>query len=72
MATPEPRPGPTQPNSPAALAGLQREDVVTGVDSEPVPDAASCKALIDKKDGNKGLLLFITRDGQKTYAVLKK
>lgn len=60
-----------EPNSPAALAGIQREDLITEVDSQQVTDAASCKALIDKHDSTKGVLLFIDRKGQKTYAVLK-
>jgi len=59
------------PNSPAALAGVQRDDLVTEVDSQPVADAAACRALIAKHTSGKGVLLFIDRKGQKTYAVLK-
>ena len=59
------------PNSPAALAGIQRDDLITEVDSQPVTDATACKDLIAKHDSSKGILLFIDRKGQKTYAVLK-
>jgi Do/DeqQ family serine protease len=59
------------PNSPAAIAGVQREDLITEVDSQPVADAASCKEMIARHDSGKGVLLFIDRKGQKTYAVLK-
>lgn len=60
------------PNSPADKAGVQREDLITEVDSKPVTDAASCKALTEAHDASQGLLLFIDRKGQKTYAVLKR
>jgi S1-C subfamily serine protease len=59
------------PNSPAALAGIRREDLITEVDSQPVADSGSLKALIEKHGAGKGILLFIDRKGQKTYAVLK-
>lgn len=56
---------------PAATAGVQKDDLITEVDSQPVDDAASFKALVDKHDSEKGLLLFINRNGQKTYAIVK-
>ena len=59
---------------PAATAGVQKDDVITEVDSQPVGDSASFKALVEKHkidNGGKGLLLFINRDGQKTYAIVK-
>jgi serine protease Do len=59
------------PNSAASLAGVQRGDVITEVDSQPVKDAATCRSLIEKHSTQKGVLLFIDRKGQKTYAVLK-
>lgn len=59
-------------NGPAAAAGVQKDDLITEVDSQPVDDTASFKSLVDKHDsGKKGLLLFINRNGQKTYAIVK-
>ena len=57
--------------SAAATAGLQKDDLITEVDSQPVEDTDSFKALVDKHDSDKGLLLFINRKGQKTYAIVK-
>jgi S1-C subfamily serine protease len=45
--------------------------LITEVDSQPVADSGSLKALIEKHGAGKGILLFIDRKGQKTYAVLK-
>ncbi|MEI6562386.1 MAG: trypsin-like peptidase domain-containing protein [Verrucomicrobiota bacterium] len=59
------------PASPAAIAGIQREDVITEVDSKPAPDAAAARKLLESHTGTKAVLLFIERKGQKTYAVLK-
>ena len=60
-----------EPDSPAALADIQRGDLITEVDEKPVADAAACRKLIASHDSKKGILLFIERKGQKTYAVIK-
>jgi serine protease Do len=57
--------------SPAATAGIQKDDLIIGVDSLPVQDAASFKTLMDRHESDSGVLLFINRKGQKTYAILK-
>ena len=57
--------------SPAALAGIQRDDVVTEIDSKPASDAPTARKLLESHDSKKAVLLFIERKGQKTYAVLK-
>ena len=57
--------------SPAAISGIQTNDVVTEIDSKPVTNAASARKLLREHDGKKALLLFLERKGQKTYAVLK-
>jgi S1-C subfamily serine protease len=56
---------------PAAEAGVQKDDLITEVDSQPVEDAAAFKTLLDQRDSDKDLLLFINRNGQKTYAIVK-
>jgi Do/DeqQ family serine protease len=57
--------------SAAAAAGVQKDDVITEVDSQPVDSASTFKTLVDQHDSDKGLLLFINRKGQKTYAIVK-
>ncbi|MEI8234222.1 MAG: trypsin-like peptidase domain-containing protein [Verrucomicrobiota bacterium] len=59
------------PNSPAAIAGILRDDVITEIDSKPAADAATARKLLEGHEGGKAILLFIERKGQKTYAVLK-
>lgn len=59
------------PASSAAIAGIQRDDVVTEIDSKAVADASVARKLLESHDGKKALLLFVERKGQKTYAVLK-
>lgn len=59
-----------QSDSIAAHADIRREDVITEVDSQPVTTAAEAQKLINGHDAGKGILLFIDRRGQKTYAVL--
>lgn len=59
------------PNSPASIAGILRDDVITEIDSKPVADAATARKLLEGHQGDKAVLLFIERKGQKTYAVLK-
>jgi len=59
------------PDSPAAIAGIQRDDVITEIDSKPAPNAEVARKLLQNHEGKKAILLFIERKGQKTYAVLK-
>jgi len=61
------------PNSPAAQAELVADDVISGVESQPVNDAAGCvsaiaTALVTK--GNKGVLLNIERRGRRAFVLL--
>lgn len=60
-----------EPGGPAALAGLQLKDVITGVGPTPVRDTASFEeAMADLGDAAAAVLL-IERGGKKTYAILK-
>jgi serine protease Do len=59
------------PTSVAAAADIQRGDVITDVDQQPVADAAACRKLLGERDADKDVLLFLDRKGHKTYAVLK-
>jgi serine protease Do len=60
-----------EPGSPAEVAGLRHGDVITEADSKPVQNAEQFRDLLSKLDASKGVLLFVDRQGEKTYAVLK-
>lgn len=64
----------TQPESPAAHSDIFVDDVITGVEGQPIADAASCVSAITTglaAKGNKGVLLNIERKGQRTFVVLQ-
>lgn len=59
--------------SPAARAEIVADDLITGVESRPVNDAAGCVSAITTgmmTKGNKGLLLNIERAGRRTFILL--
>jgi len=58
-------------NSLAAQQDIQREDVITEVDSKPVTDVRSFREALNKADPRRGVLLYLDRKGTKTFAVLK-
>ncbi len=59
------------PNSPAAVADIQKGDVITEVGRNQVANTASFqKALADQK-GKPNLLLLLDRKGVKTYSIVK-
>ncbi len=60
-----------QEGSPAELAGLQRQDVVTAVGQETVRDAASFAMALQKLNQDEAAVLLVERRGKKTYAILK-
>lgn len=57
--------------SPAAMAGLQRRDVITAVGEVVVSDAGEFRQALEQADRDEGVLLLVERGGKKTYAVLK-
>jgi serine protease Do len=60
-----------QEGSPAELAGLQRQDVITAVGQETVRDTASFATSLQKLNGDEAAVLLVERRGKKTYAILK-
>ncbi len=58
-------------NSIASAQGIEREDVVTEVDGKAVTDVKSFREALKKADPNRGVLLYLDRKGNKTFAVLK-
>ena len=55
----------------AAGQDIQREDVITEVDGQPVTSVASFRAALSKADPVRGILLYLDRRGTRTFAVLK-
>jgi serine protease Do len=58
-------------NSIAAAQGIEREDVITEVDGKPVTNVRSFREALSKADPKRGVLLYLDRQGSKTFAVLK-
>lgn len=58
-------------NSLAAAQGIEREDVITEVDGQPVTNVASFRNALSKADPTRGVLLYLDRKGSRTFAVLK-
>ena len=55
----------------AAAQGIEREDVITEVDGKPVTNVRSFREALTKADPKRGVLLYLDRQGSKTFAVLK-
>ncbi len=58
-------------NSIASAQGIERQDVITEVDGKPVGDVKSFREALQKADPKRGVLLYLDRKGNKTFAVLK-
>jgi len=58
-------------NSIAGAQGIEREDVITEVDGKPVTNVRSFREALSKADPKRGVLLYLDRQGSKTFAVLK-
>ena len=58
-------------NSIASQQDIQREDVITEVDGKPVTNVQSFRDALNKADPKRGVLLYLDRKGNKTFAVLK-
>ena len=58
-------------NSIAAEQGIERGDVITEVDNKPVTNVQSFRDALTKSDPRRGVLFYLDRKGNKTFAVLK-
>jgi serine protease Do len=58
-------------NSIAAAQGIEREDVITEVDGQPVTNVTGFRNALAKADPTRGVLLYLDRKGSRTFAVLK-
>ncbi|MEP7071822.1 MAG: trypsin-like peptidase domain-containing protein [Verrucomicrobiota bacterium] len=55
----------------ASAQGIEREDVITEVDGKSVTDVKSFREALTRADPKRGVLLYLDRKGNKTFAVLK-
>jgi serine protease Do len=58
-------------NSIAGQQDIQREDIITEVDGKPVSNVQSFCEALNKADPKRGVLLYLDRKGNKTFAVLR-
>ncbi len=58
-------------NSIAAAQDIRREDVITEVDGKAVSDVASFRGALAGADPRRGILLYLDRQGSRTFAVLR-
>jgi serine protease Do len=60
------------PGSPAAVAGVEPGDLITGTGADSVTDEASFLKAMEKIGRDEAAVLMIERDGKKSYAILKR
>jgi serine protease Do len=58
--------------SPAEKAGIQHGDLITEVKRQPVRTVEQFRAAIKKASLKEGLLIYLKRDGQSSFVVLKE
>jgi serine protease Do len=59
------------PNSPAAVADIQKGDVITEVGRNQVTNTATFQKALAEQKGKPNLLLLLDRKGVKTYSIVK-
>jgi S1-C subfamily serine protease len=60
-----------EPGSAAAAAGLEPGDVITEAAGKPIRDKDDFEKAMEFTGGQRGILLLLERDAQKTFAILK-
>ena len=60
------------PGSPAAVAGVEPGDMITGIGADSVTDEDSFLKAMEKIGSNEAAVLMIEREGKKSYAILKR
>lgn len=60
-----------EPNSAAAVAGIQPGDIITEAAGQPLFGKADLDKILDGMDSERGVLLLIDRNGDRTFAILK-
>ncbi len=57
--------------SPAHVAGIEPGDVITGIGDKPAASSQDCQKALQSADAERGVMIFLERQGQKTFAILK-
>lgn len=60
-----------QPNSAAAVAGLQPGDIITEAAGQPLFGKPDLDKILEGIDSDRGVLLMIDRGGKETFVILK-
>ena len=61
-----------QPGSPAAMAGLERRDVITAAGDETAENKEELASALEGLADGEGAVLLVERKGKQTYAILRK
>jgi S1-C subfamily serine protease len=56
----------------ASVVGLQPGDVVIEAGGKPVRTKADLDAVLGEADMSRGVMIFIEREGQRTFKILKQ
>jgi Do/DeqQ family serine protease len=57
--------------SAAAASGLQPGDIITEAGGKPVRSKADLQSVLGQADLKRGVMVFVERNGQRTFAILK-
>jgi len=60
-----------EPGSPAAVAGIERGDIITEAGGGPVAGRKDLENALETTEPGRGILLLIERGGRRTLAILK-
>lgn len=60
-----------EPGSPAAVAGIERGDIITEAGGHPIAGKKDLEKALESGDPGRSILLLIDRGDRKTFAILK-
>ncbi|TSA32197.1 MAG: PDZ domain-containing protein [Verrucomicrobiaceae bacterium] len=60
-----------EPGSPAAVAGIEKGDIITEAGGRPVQGKNDLEEILKSLDPDRGVLLLLERGSRRTFAILK-
>ena len=60
-----------EPGSPAAVAGIEKGDIITEAGGRPVQGKNDLEEILKSLDPDRGVLLLLERGNRRTFAILK-